>query len=170
MRKVTLFPLILLLAIALCVPLRDRQAVATATITYRPPNAFQLLWNADSHRLDVDIYPNGSWQYAPDCYDRPPSCWEVIGDRWSFRVAKNGVDSWTVVASSGDYTPDEHGMEQALVAATLATLSTGAPGAFAVFEPAFDACYVDLLLAIAQGELPTSTTWPESGPWSRCPF
>ena len=170
MRKVTLFPLILLLAIALFMPLRDRQAVTVATATYRPPNAFQVFWSAASQHLDVDVYPDGEWQYAPDCYDWPPSCWAIIGNRWSFRVAKDDAGVWTVIASSGDYTLDEHGMEQALVAATLETLNTGDSGAFAIFEPPFDTCYIDLLVSIGQGHPPPSGVWPEAGPWSRCPF
>jgi hypothetical protein len=170
MRKVTLLSLILLLATVLSASRHDRQAVTAATTTYRPPGAFQVFWSATSQRLDVDVYPNGAWQYTPDCYDWPPSCWEVIGDRWSFRVAKDDAGVWTVVASSGDYTPDEHGMEQALVTATLTTLNTGDTEGFDVFEPPFDDCYVALLVAIAQGEPPSSTTWPEAGPWSRCPL
>ncbi|RMF36478.1 MAG: hypothetical protein D6759_03595 [Chloroflexi bacterium] len=138
--------------------------------TYHPPQALQITWYADVGRLEVDIYPDGEWQLAPDCYDWPASCWEIVGRRWSFTVARDAAGQWALAATAGDYTPDEHGVEQALVRATLAALNAGDPGGFAVFNPAFDRCYVDLVTAIGQGEWPAAGVWPQAGPWSRCPW
>ncbi|HIP96498.1 MAG TPA: hypothetical protein EYH32_04700 [Anaerolineae bacterium] len=168
MRNFVLMTL-LLLATAMPAPLHGVQGVAATATTYRPPAAFQMIWDPGGDRLEVDVYPDGYWQLAPDCYDWPASCWDIVGQRWSFRVAKGASGSWAVVASSGDYEPDEHGVEQALAQATLATLNTGEPGAFVVFEPGFDDCYIDLLMAVAQGEERAGDTWPEH-PWDRCPW
>ncbi len=144
--------------------------VVSAAPLYVPPDAFHAVWNPGGNYLEVDVYPDGEWQLAPDCYDWPASCWEITGDRWTFRMARDESGQWALVASSGDYVPDDHGMERALVRTTLAALNAGDPGSFAVFEPAFDRCYVNLVTAIGQGETPAAGTWPEAGPWSHCPW
>lgn len=154
----------------LLLPLMSSAPFAPFAVSYHPPGAFQVFWSASDNRLQVDVYPDGGWQLEPNCYDWPSSCWDIIGERWSFHVEKGEAGAWTVVAGSGDGIPAADSMEQALVAATLATLNTGDRGAFAAFEPAFDACYVRLLVAIHQDEPPPSATWPDAGPGSRCPW
>lgn len=169
MRKMTFLPLIpLLLVVPVAIPFTLWAAPHSGP--YHPPDAFQVVWSASDNRLQVDVYPDGMWQLEPDCYDRPSSCWDIIGERWSFHVAQDAAGVWTVVASSGDYTPAANSMEQALLAATLTTLNTGNTGGFDAFAPTFDACYVRLLVAIHQDEPPSSATWPDAGPGSRCPF
>lgn len=60
---------------------------------------------------------------------------------------------WVLAFSSGDYTHDEGGMEQALLEGTLRVLNGGDPSGFAAFAPAFGGCYVDLLVSIRQGKV-----------------
>ena len=170
MKKLALLIVILVVAAAAIAVSADQ------TQTIQPPGAFQVFWYPPD-RLEVEIYPNGEWFLEPDCYDWPENCWDILGEKWGFRLRRAGDTTWEVTHTWGDYTPSEDGVEQVILQATLQALA-GDPTGFQVFDPPFDGCYVDLLTIISQCEwqpggtcdIPAEAIYPQAGPWSRCPW